>query len=56
MFFFEKKNQKTFLCWAAPAALPAPRKSAAPGNREEVFLLLFLQKKKDFYFVIYNPG
>jgi hypothetical protein len=24
-FFFEKKNQKTFIRWAVPAALPVPR-------------------------------
>jgi len=48
MFFFEKKNQKTFLRWAVPTALPAPRKIATPRDRGKVFLLLFLQKKKVF--------
>jgi len=32
MFFFEKKNQKTFMAWRAPS--------------HEVFLLLFVHKKK----------
>ncbi len=35
MFFFEKKNQKTFM--TPPVAMDGVR---------EVFLLLFLQKKK----------
>jgi hypothetical protein len=39
MFFFEKKNQKTFV----PAQLHVGR--VAPGTK--VFLLLFLQKKKE---------
>jgi len=37
MFFFEKKNQKTFIRKA---------QRAPPVNRTKVFLLLFLQKKK----------
>jgi hypothetical protein len=37
MFFFEKKNQKTFI-----RLLDGQR----PGKRMKVFLLLFLQKKK----------
>jgi len=39
MFFFEKKNQKTFIRLAEPL-----RKGRA--QRMKVFLLLFLQKKK----------
>jgi hypothetical protein len=39
MFFFEKKNQKTFANW--------PRGMTAPGGQgAKVFLLLFFQKKK----------
>jgi hypothetical protein len=42
MFFFEKKNQKTFIPGAAPhVKLPQEIK---------VFLLLFLQKKKTPFF------
>jgi hypothetical protein len=48
MFFFEKKNQKTFIRWAVPKALPAPRNIPLGENRKKVFLLLFLQKKKAF--------
>jgi len=40
MFFFEKKNQKTFIRLLG-AVGKAPQK-----NRVKVFLLLFLQKKK----------
>jgi hypothetical protein len=41
MFFFEKKNQKTFIrCRSACGA-------ATPRKRGKVFLLLFLQKKKN---------
>jgi hypothetical protein len=32
-----------------PLALPVPRKFAIPRKQEKVFLLLFLQKKKDLY-------
>jgi hypothetical protein len=39
MFFFEKKNQKTF----APKPVPV---SPARTNLAKVFLLLFFQKKK----------
>jgi hypothetical protein len=39
MFFFEKKNQKTFPLCTAPA-----RSGAA--QMDEVFLLLFVHKKK----------
>jgi hypothetical protein len=35
MFFFEKKNQKTFIS------------SGGPAPEIKVFLLLFLQKKKE---------
>jgi hypothetical protein len=38
MFFFEKKNQKTF-----PRLLIAPERA----QTGKVFLLLFLQKKKN---------
>jgi len=38
MFFFEKKNQKTF---------PTLRPVSPTGVRGKVFLLLFLQKKKN---------
>ncbi|EFH11981.1 hypothetical protein HMPREF0731_1804 [Pseudoroseomonas cervicalis ATCC 49957] len=38
--FLEKKNQKTFISWR-PAV---PRDG---GSLKKVFLLLFLQKKKD---------
>ncbi len=40
MFFFEKKNQKTFLTLG-------PCVSTAQTKLEKVFLLLFLQKKKN---------
>jgi len=39
MFFFEKKNQKTFIR-LAPGSL------GGTERRMKVFLLLFLQKKK----------
>ena len=39
MFFFEKKNQKTFIHW-----IGASREGSA--QMDKVFLLLFLQKKK----------
>jgi len=39
MFFFEKKNQKTFI--RSPVG-------EAGHKRTKVFLLLFLQKKKAF--------
>jgi len=42
MFFFEKKNQKTFI---RLACVPEERASQAAKGRK-VFLLLFLQKKK----------
>jgi hypothetical protein len=41
MFFFEKKNQKTFMTLAQ--AVPS-----AGTQLNKVFLLLFLQKKKAF--------
>jgi hypothetical protein len=39
MFFFEKKNQKTFVTLR-------PRWVSSAGAIHKVFLLLFLQKKK----------
>jgi hypothetical protein len=39
MFFFEKKNQKTF-------SRLMRKNPASPHQTEKVFLLLFLQKKK----------
>ncbi|MCC6720422.1 MAG: hypothetical protein IT555_21325 [Acetobacteraceae bacterium] len=39
MFFFEKKNQKTSVPWHS---------GANRRTTDEVFLLLFLQKKKAF--------
>jgi hypothetical protein len=42
MFFFEKKNQKTFVpCFPMAAMAPGPDQQGI-----KVFLLLFLQKKK----------
>jgi hypothetical protein len=40
VFFFEKKNQKTFVYWRTSVARPATA-------QQKVFLLLFLQKKKN---------
>jgi hypothetical protein len=40
MFFFEKKNQKTF-----PVGTRLPRESRPPTDK--VFLLLFVHKKKN---------
>jgi len=50
MFFFEKKNQKTFvrLRFAAPGS-PGEERAVATA-KEKVFLLLFLQKKKALSF------
>jgi hypothetical protein len=45
MFFFEKKNQKTF-----PTLGRAD--DEGPAQMGEVFLLLFLQKKKISYFLL----
>jgi hypothetical protein len=42
MFFFEKKNQKTFATWHA-----RPRPEWAAYAKEQKFLLLFF-KKEDF--------
>jgi len=42
MFFFEKKNQKTFI--RSPAVL-------ARAQTNKVFLLLFLQKKKSLAYL-----
>jgi hypothetical protein len=42
MFFFEKKNQKTFI------PLGPSRGASERPARIKVFLLLFLQKKKTF--------
>ena len=44
MFFFEKKNQKTFIHWVGASHLRR-------ASMDEVFLLLFLQKKKTFAFL-----
>jgi hypothetical protein len=40
-FFFVKKNQKTFVCWAQCVG-----NGSSPDQQIKVFLLLFLQKKK----------
>jgi hypothetical protein len=43
-FFFEKKKQKTFICWGFGALVPEPAGAGVflpPGG-----LVLFLQKKK----------
>jgi hypothetical protein len=53
MFFFEKKNQKTFVpCTANPVYLPRSFRSA----RIKVFLLLFLQKKKTLPYLVGRGG
>jgi hypothetical protein len=49
MFFFEKKNQKTFTSPPLPRSTPWPR-SLRERPEIKVFLLLFLQKKKAFLF------
>jgi hypothetical protein len=48
MFFFEKKNQKTFISCAAACSRPGSQLAAA--QEIKVFLLLFLQKKKTLSF------
>jgi len=50
MFFFEKKNQKTFIFWWCPRIDfgRGPDRWSRAGIK--VFLLLFLQKKKAFLF------
>jgi hypothetical protein len=51
MFFFEKKNQKTFSCWAVPAARPAPRKIAAPREPDKSLFASFSSEKEDFWVI-----
>jgi hypothetical protein len=48
MFFFEKKNQKTFASKLLPRSRPSCIFPQAPGIK--VFLLLFLQKKKILFY------
>jgi uncharacterized membrane protein YbaN (DUF454 family) len=55
MFFFEKKNQKTFISWWYPRKVAGPflkrwGLDRGSGAGIKVFLLLFLQKKKKFLF------
>ncbi|MCA7119968.1 MAG: hypothetical protein LGL72_11295 [Acidibrevibacterium sp.] len=38
MFFFEKKNQKTFVCWRLPVQ----------GKRDESLFASFSSEKEDF--------
>jgi hypothetical protein len=45
MFFFEKKNQKTFVCLVV---LGVATLLPQAGYKLKVFLLLFFQKKKRF--------
>jgi hypothetical protein len=47
MFFFEKKNQKTFITLPTATTKPSDQDpGGAIGKVTKVFLLLFLQKKK----------
>jgi hypothetical protein len=43
LFFFEKKNQKTFPRWAVPAASPLRE------NRREVFFSSFSSEKEGLF-------
>jgi excinuclease UvrABC nuclease subunit len=56
LFFFEKKNQKTFPCWAVLTALPAPRKMATPRKRERSLFASFSSEKEDFVHSLMRGG
>jgi hypothetical protein len=47
MFFFEKKNQKTFTSWRAP------RRQRTPMNKS--FLLLFFKKEESSFLLEVLP-
>jgi hypothetical protein len=49
-FFFEKKNQKTFVASLAARSGLSTKRAAA--QKIKVFLLLFLQKKKNLSYFI----
>jgi DNA-binding IclR family transcriptional regulator len=53
--FFCKKAKKLSR-WAAPAALPVPRKSAIPRNRDKGLFAFFLQKKKNSTNLLLRSG
>jgi hypothetical protein len=48
LFFFEKKNQKTFTRWAVPTALPAPRNSPLRESGEKSLFASFSSEKEAF--------
>jgi hypothetical protein len=52
MFFFEKKNQKTFTRWAVPTALPSTWKIAAPRKREERLFASFSSEKEGLSYLL----
>jgi hypothetical protein len=49
LFFFEKKNQKTFVSWRSASGVAAPRKrekslfASFSSEKEESFVLVFAQ-------------
>jgi hypothetical protein len=49
MFFFEKKNQKTFIRGAVPAALPAIEGLPAPRKQGKSLFASFSSEKEVFF-------
>ncbi|MCA7120157.1 MAG: hypothetical protein LGL72_12255 [Acidibrevibacterium sp.] len=50
MFFFEKKNQKTFVLLGSAGGTARSAKIAAPRNRGESLFASFSSEKEDFYY------
>jgi hypothetical protein len=45
MFFFEKKNQKTFICCAVPEALPSAENATMREPEESLFASFSTEKE-----------